>query len=257
MKKLKKYLNRRISKIHLLLERSRASISARTFHKLRVEIKKLHALFELIGRTSKDFNAEESFLPFRRIFRQAGKIRETQIHERIFSDLPGQSMPDNYRGRLKQLQQKRRRRLALLLSELGPSALKRSYSQADRALGSVGKNRIEEYTRRKRKSIRAMAGQAAISPSSVHQLRKELKDHYYNQKSLGHNDLIFKDTDRLLEIMGRWHDYDVLFRRMRKLRGSGNVRLGESNALKNSISIISSERKLAYRRLKALLKDIS
>ena len=83
MKAPTKYLKKREDAINFLLEKPTRAYTIDTFHKLRVEINKLNAFFELINFYSKDFKRKKTFKPFKLIFRQAGKVRELQVEEAI------------------------------------------------------------------------------------------------------------------------------------------------------------------------------
>ena len=61
MKALKKYFKNRIIAINQLIETPRDAYTAETFHQLRVETKKLNALFELINFSENGFKKKKLF----------------------------------------------------------------------------------------------------------------------------------------------------------------------------------------------------
>ena len=63
MKGLKKYLKKRKSAIISVLEKQQDSFTPDTFHTLRLEIKKLKALFDLINSCSKNFKQKKIVKP--------------------------------------------------------------------------------------------------------------------------------------------------------------------------------------------------
>jgi len=82
MKKLVKYLEQQSDSIAFLVLKKRAgSFVPATFHKLRVQIKKLHFLFDLIKFCSTGFKKKKHYRLFKLIFQQAGKVRELQVEE--------------------------------------------------------------------------------------------------------------------------------------------------------------------------------
>src|SRR4030095_9185250 len=101
MKTLKKYFDDREFAINRFLEQPRDVYTPETFHKLRVEIKKLNALFDLIDFCCKDFKRKKTFKPFCKIFRQAGKVRELQIEEAIVQNYCNHSCLIDYQNKLK------------------------------------------------------------------------------------------------------------------------------------------------------------
>ena len=72
MKLNAKYLKNRRDAINSLLEKPKRLYTPATFHKLRVELKKLDAFFDLIKFSSKDFKRKKTFKPFKLIFNHAG-----------------------------------------------------------------------------------------------------------------------------------------------------------------------------------------
>src|SRR5436190_20764312 len=101
MKTLKKHLDDRKLAITTFLEQPRDQYTPETFHKLRVEIKKLNALFDLIDFCSKDFKRKKTFRPYHKIFRQAGKVRELQIEETIVQNYCNEHCLVDYQNKLK------------------------------------------------------------------------------------------------------------------------------------------------------------
>ena len=83
MNGFKKYLKKRIQAIIALLKRPKRKYWQVTFHQLRIEIKKLDALFDLIDFCAKDFDRDKLFKPFEEIFQQAGKVRDLQIEKNL------------------------------------------------------------------------------------------------------------------------------------------------------------------------------
>src|SRR6185436_616704 len=82
-KEMKDYFRERDRNIDLLLKKLRHSFAPENFHRLRVEIKKTKAFFELIGSASKKFDRDHFFRPYRTIFKEAGKVRELQLEEAV------------------------------------------------------------------------------------------------------------------------------------------------------------------------------
>jgi CHAD domain-containing protein len=84
MKALTTYFVTRKKTLLSLLEKSEKKYTPSTFHQLRVELKKLNALFDLIEFSSTKFRRKKVIKPFKTIFKQAGKVRDLQIEEASF-----------------------------------------------------------------------------------------------------------------------------------------------------------------------------
>ena len=86
VKHLIKYFNKRKSTIDSILKKSNSKYNSKTIHKLRIEIKKLNALFDLIYFCENNFKQKKTFEPLKFIFRQAGKVRELQLEEEMIEE---------------------------------------------------------------------------------------------------------------------------------------------------------------------------
>lgn len=76
MKALKKYVSRRVDNLYSLLIATKFSDDPEILHQIRLEIKRLKAVLDLLKFENKAFKAHKTFIPLRNIFREAGKIRE-------------------------------------------------------------------------------------------------------------------------------------------------------------------------------------
>lgn len=79
--KLKIYFKKRADTLPVLLKRSSHTGSVSDIHNLRIEIKKLKAVWKFIGFNAKDFDAKDFFRSYGPAFKTAGKIRELQLEE--------------------------------------------------------------------------------------------------------------------------------------------------------------------------------
>lgn len=76
MKALKKYVGKRASNLKSLLVSAKYSDDPEILHQIRLEIKRLKAVLGLLHFEDTGFAAHKTFIPLRKIFREAGKIRE-------------------------------------------------------------------------------------------------------------------------------------------------------------------------------------
>src|SRR5688572_32167235 len=106
MKALTNYLHKREAAIHAILKKPRRKYSSKTFHKLRVELKKLNAILKLISFCAQDLNREKTFKPFKKVFRKAGKVREIQVEEKMLKKYLPKNSLKRYRKRLKKRRSK-------------------------------------------------------------------------------------------------------------------------------------------------------
>src|SRR5688572_11902253 len=145
MKRARKYLNKRQKKLFSYLETPRQSYTQATFHKLRVEIKKIDACFHLINFCSAKFKRKKTFEPFKAIFKQAGRIRELQVEENILKKYFAKNNLENYRILLKQLRLKRQVLFFLILDKINLKDLQHNFRECMSDLKEVNQKKINQY----------------------------------------------------------------------------------------------------------------
>ena len=255
MKALKKYLKKRENAINLILEKRQQFYTADTFHELRVEIKKLNALFHLIDYCSKEFKAKKTFKPFKLIFRQAGKIRELQIEEAILKKHFSFNTVKEYRNHLKKLRIKEQEYFFSITNNNFIKGLKKKYRIIIPLLTKANKKKTANYMSIKKAKIKKLLHQKALKTKQVHALRKRLKEYQYNQKSLNleppKNPISNKDV--LPELLGKWHDYQVIIRHLKKAIDSGEINPKESSQLKNIKAALISKREKLFNKINTSL----
>ena len=127
VKRLVKYFNKRSAAIDSILRRPRHKYTPEIFHELRVEIKKLNALFDLINFCATDFKRKKSFAPFKLLFQQAGKIRALQVEEEILHKHLADDSPSNYRNNILEIRLKEEQLFFPIINKELTSTLKKTY----------------------------------------------------------------------------------------------------------------------------------
>lgn len=234
MKGLKGYLNRREEGIVLLLAKPAPTCTPATFHQLRVEIKKLRALFELINDCAPAFKRKKNFKPFRVLFRQAGKVREIQVEEGLLKKYFTGNTLQVYRNSLKQLRIKERNQYFLLLTDELTAHLEKNFHTLKTFLSKVNKKRLNAYLTRQREEIRKKLSAKNLPQSELHELRKRLKTYAYNsrlspdEKQTG----TFLTKTRLAALLGQWHDDRLMLLNLQKAIRSPYTNQAEVRRLK-------------------------
>ena len=85
MKQLIKYGDKHFRLLNIHLKKYKQNAKPKNLHLLRVELKKIKTLFDLLAFNSKQFNML-SYKPLKHIFREAGYIREWDVLHRLFKD---------------------------------------------------------------------------------------------------------------------------------------------------------------------------
>lgn len=223
MKALTKYLKSRKDAIHSLLLKPSWTYSAFTFHKLRVEIKRLNALFELINYCKRDFKRKKSFEPFKKIFVQAGKVRELQVEALMLKNFFNNNLLKDYRDSLKKQGVVEQQKFFSIIDLNFTEMVRRKFHEITPFISEVNKKKINAYIDWQRANIEKLLNQKTLQTEQLHILRKRLKSFYYNLESLGLHKKPHQKNDILSALLGEWHDCQVIIRHLNKARDTGAI----------------------------------
>ena len=258
MKALKKYLKKRKSAITILLEKQQESFTPDTFHTLRLELKKLNALFDLAHFCSKGFKQKKTFKPFKVIFSQAGKIRELQVEKALLEEHFSSDFVTQYRNDLKNILMEEFNNFFLITTPSFAEKLQKKHLKINVALRKVNKKKANLYMEKKRTEIEKLLHKKGLKNKQMHALRKSLKEYQYNQKSLNYiekNNLPLKKNE-LPELLGEWHDYQKVIQHLKKARDSGETNPKESNQLEDVITTFTYKNQLLFNKINTTLTNM-
>jgi CHAD domain-containing protein len=250
MKAFKKYFKKRIKAINSLLGKPRLTYTPDTFHKLRIEIKRLEAFFDLIKFCSKDFKRRKTYKPFKHIFRQAGKVRDLQVEETMMKKYFVINILNEYRSKLRNQRLKEQRDyFSIVYAEL--TWLRKSCSNTIPFLDQLDESFVNIFMEKRRKKIEIHMNQTPLQPSQIHKLRKLLKRFNYNQRCLeikNPNDTK-KEIYALDERLGKWQDCQVFIKHLELAMDAKGVSQEERNQLEEIRTNMVSESKLLFDKI--------
>ncbi len=251
MKALTKYLKHRRDAITFILEKPKQAYIPATFHKLRVEIKKLNAFFELINFCSKGFKRKETFKPFKFIFRKAGKVRELQVEEAMFKKYFLNNLLKDYKNSLKNLRLKERKYFFSILNKTFIARLKKAYSKTLPFLAQINKKKGKHYMEKKKGKIEKLLNQSTVQTPNIHALRMQLKKFNYarNSMNLEKQNVPPSKKDVLPELMGKWHDLQVIIRHLKKAIDTYGINPKEVKQLEKIKAKFSSDSELLFNEI--------
>ncbi|MFV5688977.1 CHAD domain-containing protein [Flavobacterium sp. ZT3R25] len=255
MKAFNQYLKKRKTTITLLLQKPPQSFTPDTFHTLRVEIKKLHALFDLVDFCSNGFKQNKTFKPFKLIFRQAGKVRELQVELSLIEKHFFFNLPKDYNTYLKkELTKELKIYFSIINSKSSPN-LKKKYRKITSFLTNTSKKKTQCYIHKKRAKIQKFFRQNTLKNKQIHLLRKRLKKLQYSEKILKDNkkNRLFSNKDNLTDLLGEWHDYELIINHLKKVIYSGSIHAQETNQLENIKATFKFKRNLLFNKLNTFL----
>ena len=251
MKALTRYLERREIAIYLLLKRPRDRFTTHTFHRLRVEIKKLNAFLQLIGFCSDDFKRTKTFKPFRKLFRQAGKVRELQLEKKVLKKYQIDNFLMGYMGNLDKLRAVEKETFFSMLKGKPASKLKKKFQVIVPHIFRIDRIKAAEYLAEYKILFNEVQTQQALEPHQIHQIRKWLKELRYNCKilSIEPQNIPVLNKSYLPALLGKWHDYDIIINHIKFMIQNGNVNLREISCIEDIIEKLSSDRESLFNNL--------
>ena len=255
MKALRTYFNKRKSVINLTLEKSPKSYIPETFHSLRVEIKKINALFDLLSYCSKKFKRKKNYTSFKLIFKQVGKIRELQIEESLLAEQPNSHLLQAYRNHLKKLETKELRRFFAIVNKSFIKKLKKRYNKIIHSVTKASGKKVNQYIDKKRRAITKLMCKTKFKKMQMHTFRKRLKTYLYNEKILicESQNQTLQDKNILSDLLGEWHDYEVIIDHLKKAIKSNDTIPSQTKQLQVTKALLTSKRELLFDKINATL----
>lgn len=256
MNKLEKYAKRLLAKMDRLLKKPLAEYKPDTIHKLRVAIKKLNTLFRLLKYSFPDFEEESLFEPFKKIFDQAGTVRECQLEKEKLELVTQNDPPEEY---LSSLHDEIDNHMHLFFDELhnAPGKLcEQTYLKTKPYLEKLDKKNISRYIDHQEKSLRKTLKHRLKKNKEIHDLRKQLKNILYVQKLPGFKkSMPVQDIEKIAEQLGQWHDYAVMNKHFEKVLSSDSLPDAEIAKLQQVNNEFSSKRERLIRKVKSELPE--
>ncbi len=239
------------------LKKNRKKPTMEGIHQLRVQVKRLRAILEVIELTSLGaFHKRKHFNHLRPLFKKAGVVRELQINLKLIKKLPKNQVRGFKKHLLKQLQSSKKT-LRITTQKFDLKKLKKLNQQLYRKyIVFQNKKYTTEYLESKINAIHQIKNQK-LTTHQLHQIRRLIKSIKEILK-MHTSDLDPQDfnlsVDSLQEIetdLGNWHDAVVLLEFMNKY----NLKAKKNQTKKLRPAIKSVKRKI--KKLKSeILEDL-
>ena len=257
MKRLVKYFNKRSAAIDSILRKPPHKYTPEIFHELRVEIKKLNALFDLINFCAKDFKRKKSFEPFKLLFQQAGKIRALQVEEEMLHKYLADESPSNYRNNIIERRVKEEQHFFLMIENELTSTLKKTCHHIVPFIEKVNAEKANQYLEFEINSIKDIMSQIVLDPELVHRLRKRLKMLWYNVRSLfpGNSKQTSAKQDVLPDLLGKWHDCYLMTLHLEEATNDIPKAPGEINRLNRCKNSVETESEMLIQNIHRAMHD--
>lgn len=180
-------------------------------HKLRVEVKKMKAVLLLQSGSFSDEKLPEEFSEIRKVFKEAGKIREADINIKLLKahDVTDSKIKKELKAIVKKKGEEFRGKIASHLRKLH-----KTVPLFLRKFSALPGEKIVGLFNKELRSLSA-ASQVRMGPVQLHDCRKQLKNLLYIHSSLG-SAMIKKMKinifylKKLEETIGEWHDVIII-----------------------------------------------
>jgi len=252
MKLLVKYLKIREAEILFLLGKPKESFTVDDFHKLRVEIKKLNAFFEMVNFCVSDFKRKKIYKPFRLIFKQAGKVRELQVEEEMLSAYFIENSLQDYRLELRNTLEKEIESFFSILDQKRIDSLQGKISKTNSFLKKINRKKMAAYMEFSWKKIEKILDQKNLLSENLHFLRKRIKKFLYNRElvSKGGWEKTVSITDDLPDLLGKWNDGQVILNRLEAAINYGKINPKELHQIEKVKEQIASNNAHMFDQIK-------
>lgn len=248
MKTLKKYLNSRKVNIGFLLGKPKRNFTPGTFHKLRIELKKLNAFLDLVNYCSREFRKKKIFKPFKQVFRQAGKVRELQLQQAMLKKyFPHNSIP-GYKTILRKSRLKAMRHFFSLINPKMITRFENKFLEIESYLPKIKTKTATRYLESETEKIKNLIRKSPLLKEDLHELRKRLKmlDNNRSSLSMDENKAHISKNDGLPRLLGDWHDLQIMIDHLNEGLVHGGINPNEVIQLENLRTKISADSGLLF-----------
>ncbi|MBK8551588.1 MAG: CHAD domain-containing protein [Ignavibacteria bacterium] len=220
MKQLKKYADNQYRALTELLSVYELTMDQEVLHRIRVELKKIKAIFHLISYCTGKFNVSKEYSSLKIIFRKAGRIREIDVANKLYQDYHIK----NIKGSKTEDQDK-------LISEFRQNipvykkTVTGSHKKLEKYFERVNSDCYKKYLNIKKEELQKQIYPLMIE-SKLHKSRKIIKEIYYlSGISRWRKNNLDPFYNEVQDIIGKWHDKQMLMSLIHKhdADSSGNV----------------------------------
>lgn len=255
---LSEYCKKRAINIEKIMSISPKEYGTEEYHKLRVEIKKLHAILDLIKYCHTDFQKNKYFKPFKEIFIQSGKIRELQLEESLLEKYNTRKI-EKVLLKVKEAIKKEKRNFYPLIQKKQKFKIEQKFNKIFLLLEGIPEDKVNEFIEMEKKNIISLIQASPLVASNLHELRKTLKRTFYSRESLHLRDKNKKDEqDNFQELLGNWHDSKMMSDLIEKSIIKKKINTEELNQLLQIDEELSVQRSLLYNQINktVMTKDL-
>lgn len=208
MKALNRFAKKRLSRLTSLLKSYDEGTEQHVLHKVRVEIKKIRTLQNLINASKKKYISKEAYAPFREIFKACAVLRERYVL---------QELEEKYLKRKIRPSERNEQQLAAFGENL-PGYLKTVRKHGKKLLHDLQSVSKKEYSRRMKELRTELYEQFRdrLSNDELHDLRKKVKEYLYLSAVTQSEQEMDQSLLQIADMIGEWHDRMIFQERLQE-----------------------------------------
>jgi CHAD domain-containing protein len=163
-----------------------------------------------------------------------------------------------YRNDLKKIVTEETENFFLTATPSFAEKLQKKYIKINAVLRKVNKKRTNRYMDKKRTAIEKLLHKKGLKNKQMHALRKRLKEYQFNQKIFNctYKNKLLPDKNALPELLGEWHDCQMVIQHLKKVMKSGEIIPVENDQIKNGIKTFTSKSELLFNKINTTLKNM-
>jgi CHAD domain-containing protein len=249
LKIIHSYLKKREETITGLLRSKEKKHEPENFHQLRLEIKKTRAVLALLSSCTSSIDLKSKLSPFRSLFKQAGKIRELQLHKNYLHKHSGSDEMPVYNNTLEKQTTEEIKRFSALKKQKEIQGLTLTSNSLRLSPININEDTIETSLEKEQESILKLLGKEKLKVPQVHDLRKRIKSFYFLSTLFPIKKKKLKHLNEFQELMGKWHDYEVFGEELQKVDKLQNIPIEEKKKIRKLKPKVIQKRETLFKKI--------
>ncbi|MCU0361101.1 MAG: CHAD domain-containing protein [Bacteroidia bacterium] len=242
-------LKKREACIARLLKTKKGQDEPENFHQLRLEIKKTRAALSLLSKCSRSIDFKTKMAPYLNLFKQAGKIRELQLHKLY---LDKHSKPEDMPVYSKTLEKQTAEEIKQFCNLKNHKETKPLSLHSDTMRLSplnVNEHILESTLEKEQDTILKLLEKEKLKVPQVHDLRKRIKSFLFLSTLLPIKKKKLKHLNEFQELLGKWHDYEVFGEELQKADKLENVPPEEKKKIRKLKPKVVQKRQTLFKKI--------
>jgi CHAD domain-containing protein len=246
---IRSYLKKREETIIGLLRSKMKKPEPENFHQLRLEIKKTRAALALLSSCASSIDFKKKMSPYRSLFKQAGKIRELQLHKTYLHKHSGPGDMPVYNKAIEKQTSEEIKRFSLLKKQKELRSITLNSNSLRLSPININENTLETSLEKEQENIVKLLAKEKLKVPQVHDLRKRIKSFHFLSTLIPIKKKKLKHLDEFQELLGKWHDYEVFGEELQKADKLQNIPIEEKKKLRKLKPKVFQKREVLFRKI--------